>query len=417
MKTIVLDDDPTGTQSATGVAVLFETSVDLLVNALKAADAVYVQTNSRALAQAEAEALVAKIKADGETAAQQLGEQVRFVLRGDSTLRGHVFAESDVFLGEDAVLLFVPAFPEGGRTTRGGVHFVRVGEDDVPAHESEYAQDPVFGFSTGVLVDYVAEKSGRSAVSVPLEKVRAGDVLRALVDAPAGSVVLPDVVDADDVRAVAQAVNAAAGRRRVVVRCAAPLAAELAGVPSRGLLPSPLVDRPVRPLLVCGSHTMGASAQLAPIARAWGSPALIDTTAALRDPVLAGASAAGAAREEFAQAPVVLLATERLRSAEHNTLDHGERVMSALTTAVADLLPDVDVVVAKGGITSAEVARTGIGATSALVLGQVLPGVSVWQLEDRTGRELLYVVVPGNVGGPDTLTRVLDALDVKVAVR
>jgi hypothetical protein len=32
----------------------------------------------------------------------------------------------------------------------------------------------------------------------------------------------------------------------------------------------------------------------------------------------------------------------------------------------------------------------------------------------RDGREVLYVVVPGNVGGPDTLSRVLDALNVRV---
>jgi uncharacterized protein YgbK (DUF1537 family) len=321
-------------------------------------------------------------------------------------------------MDDDAVLLFVPAFPEGGRTTRGGVHFVRVGDQELPAHESEYAQDPVFGFTTGVLIDYVAQKSGRAAVSVPLTNVRAGQVLQALVDAPAGSVVLPDVVDADDVRAVAQAVNAMAGHgRRVVVRCAAPLAAELAGVASHGLLPAPLAQTPVRVLLACGSHTLGASSQLAPIADAWGAPAVVDTAAALRDAVTAGAAAAKEALSAFDGAPVILLATERLRSAEHNTLDHGKRVMTALTTAVTVLLPEVDVVVAKGGITSAEVARTGIGATSALVLGQVLPGVSVWKLEDRTGRDVLYVVVPGNVGGPDTLARVLDALDVRVAVR
>jgi uncharacterized protein YgbK (DUF1537 family) len=102
--------------------------------------------------------------------------------------------------------------------------------------------------------------------------------------------------------------------------------------------------------------------------------------------------------------------TERARSAEHNTLDHGARVMAALTTAVRELVPDVDIVIAKGGITSADVARVGIGAASARVLGQVLPGVSVWQLEAFDGRPVLYVVVPGNVGGPDTLTRILAAV-------
>jgi uncharacterized protein YgbK (DUF1537 family) len=207
MKTIVLDDDPTGTQSATGVSVLFETHVDLLVDALRQADSVYVQTNSRALPEAEAVALVAKIKADGEAATKRLDDEVRFVLRGDSTLRGHVFAESTVFLDDDAVLLFVPAFPEGGRTTRGGVHYVRIGDEELPAHESEYAQDPVFGFSTAVLVDYVEQKSGRLGVPVTLEQVRAGALVHVLAEAPAGSVVLPDVVDADDVTAVARAVN------------------------------------------------------------------------------------------------------------------------------------------------------------------------------------------------------------------
>ena len=417
MKTIVLDDDPTGTQSATGVRVLFESDVDVLVDALRRANSVYVQTNSRALHEGEAVALVAKIKADGEAAAERLGEEVRFVLRGDSTLRGHVFAESTVFLDDAAVLLFVPAFPEGGRTTRDGVHYVRVGDEELPAHQSEYAEDPVFGFSTAVLVDYVEQKSGRAGFPVTLEQVRAGVLVEVLADAPAGSVVLPDVVDAGDVTAVARAVDEVIGRgRQVVVRCAAPLAAELAGVPSRGLLSTPVVDRPARVLLVCGSHTLGASAQLVPIARVWGEPAVVDTEVALRDPVVAGIDAAGVARLAFDGKRVIALATGRRRSAEHNTLAHGERVMAALTTAVATLLPEVDVVVAKGGITSAEVARAGIGATSAEVVGQLLPGVSMWRLVAGDGREVPYVVVPGNVGGPDTLTRVLDALDVAAPV-
>jgi uncharacterized protein YgbK (DUF1537 family) len=417
MKTIVLDDDPTGTQSAAGVTVLLESDADLLTGALERADSVYVQTNSRALPEEEAVALVSRIKADGEVAAQRLGDQVRFVLRGDSTLRGHMFAESAVFLDDDAVMLFVPAFPDGGRTTRGGVHYVRVGDLDLPAHESEYAHDPVFGFSTGVLVDYVGEKSSRLGIHVALERVRAGELVRTLTEAPPSAVVLPDVVDAGDVSEIARAVDVVtAGGRRVVVRCAAPLAAELAGVTSRGLLPTPLVDRTQRVLLVCGSHTLGASAQLAPVAEAWGAPAVVDTAVALDAPAAAGQQAADAARTAFAGKPVVILATERERSSEHPTLAHGERVMAALTTAVASLLPEVSVVVAKGGITSAEVARTGIGASSALVLGQVLPGVSVWRMSARDGRDVLYVVVPGNVGGTGTLTRVLDALDVRVPV-
>jgi uncharacterized protein YgbK (DUF1537 family) len=84
--------------------------------------------------------------------------------------------------------------------------------------------------------------------------------------------------------------------------------------------------------------------------------------------------------------------------------------MTALTTAVRDLLAQVDVVVAKGGITSADVARIGLGAASAVVLGQVAAGISVWRLTAVDGRELLYLVVPGNVGGADAIVDVLEAV-------
>ncbi|WP_159793073.1 four-carbon acid sugar kinase family protein [Puerhibacterium puerhi] len=416
MKTIVLDDDPTGTQSATGVRVLLESDSDLLTAALRDADSVYVQTNSRALHEADAVALVRRIREDGEEAARRLGTQVRFVLRGDSTLRGHVFAETEALLDGDAVMLFVPAFPAGGRTTIDGTHLVRIGDRLLPAHETEYADDPVFPFSTGVLVDYVAEKSGRPAVHVPLVGVRGDTLAGVLEQAEPGSVVLPDVETDDDVRAIARAVEVATtAGAHVVVRSAAPLAAALAGVQSEGLLPSPLVDAAAPTLLVCGSHTAGATAQLEPVLATWGAASVVSTAAALDAPHAAGVAAADDARVQLAARPLAIVTTERRRAAEHGTLDHGERVMTALTTSVRELLPQVSVIVSKGGITSAEVARTGIGATSALVLGQVLPGVSVWQMSAHDGREILYVVVPGNVGGPDTLERVLDAVGLPAA--
>jgi uncharacterized protein YgbK (DUF1537 family) len=166
---------------------------------------------------------------------------------------------------------------------------------------------------------------------------------------------------------------------------------------------------------VSGSHTGGATAQLAPVVDAWGEPAVIDTKKALDTPFEAGRDAATHARDSLASRHLAIVTTERDRSAAHNTLAHGERVMTALTAAVRDVLPEVAVVVSKGGITSAEVARTGIGASSARVLGQVLPGVSVWEMDAHDGRTILYVVVPGNVGEPDTLTRVLDALNLTPA--
>lgn len=411
MKTIVLDDDPTGTQSVTDATVLLASDADAIAEVLTTADAVYVQTNSRALSEADAVDFVTRVRADGLAAAQRLGEDVRFVLRGDSTLRGHVFAETEVFLESDSIIVFVPAFPEGGRTTSGGIHYVNVDGRNVPAHASEYAADPVFPFATGVLVDYVHEKSGRAAISVPITTVRAGNLLSVLHDATAGSVVVPDAETPEDIRAIADAVDLAiAGGKSIVVRSASPLAAELAGVPSSGLLATPLAHGVGAVLLVCGSHTAGATLQLDRVVEHFGAPAIVDTEHALQDPAAQGRAAAAEAAAALADRPLAFVTSARERAAEHNTLEHGEKVMSALTSAVRELLPSVSVVVSKGGITSAEVAATGIGATRAHVLGQILPGVSAWELEAHDGRRLLYIVVPGNVGGPTTLIDSLAAV-------
>lgn len=415
MKILVLDDDPTGTQSATGATVLLRWDAALILASLREADALYLQTNSRALDETAAVRLVTSIREDARHAAGALGEPVRIVLRGDSTLRGHVFAELEAVSDPDDVAVFLPAFPQGGRTTLDGLHRVRIDGRDLPAHESEYADDPVFGFDTGYLPDYAAQRSAREPVRVPLARVRAGELPRVLAEAPPGALVLPDAVTDDDVRLVAAAIRGSweAGRE-TRVRGAAPLAAALAGVESTGPLPWPLLAGPAPTLLVCGSHTEGATRQLARVTERYGPPEEISTAAALEDPDAEAARVAARVGERLEDDGFAVVTSERQRLEEHDTLAHGERVMVALSSVVARVRRGARVVVAKGGITSAEIARTGLGADRALVLGQVLPGVSVWELETADGDPVLYVVVPGNVGEPDTIDRILELLAVPV---
>ncbi|HJZ46788.1 MAG TPA: nucleotide-binding domain containing protein, partial [Roseiflexaceae bacterium] len=66
---------------------------------------------------------------------------------------------------------------------------------------------------------------------------------------------------------------------------------------------------------------------------------------------------------------------------------------------------------AKGGITSSDTATHGLHLKRALVLGQILPGVPVWQLGPESRYPgLVYIVFPGNVGGPGALVEVVAAL-------
>jgi len=96
--------------------------------------------------------------------------------------------------------------------------------------------------------------------------------------------------------------------------------------------------------------------------------------------------------------------------AESN-LSIGQRVSTGLVSLVQTLSVRPRYVLAKGGITSSDVATQGLGVQRALVLGQILPGVPVWQLGPETRYPgLSYIVFPGNVGGPQALAEVVTAL-------
>jgi len=414
MKTIVLDDDPTGTQSASNVEVLLEFDVEAISESLKKSDSVYIQTNSRALDEEAARVLSRKVHEQGTQAGKRLGEHIRFVLRGDSTLRGHVFAETEEFLNEESSMVFVPAFPDGGRTTVNGMHLVRTDGRDIPAHESEYANDPVFPFTSGELDVYVTEKSGRASILVDLESVREGRLASVLTTAPPGSVVIPDAVTNEDISLIAEQIKDAERQRaNLVVRGAAPVVAELAGVTSRGLLPRTFFKDLKAVLLVCGSHTEGAFRQLSRI-QDMCLPYVIDSEDALSSSQDSGRKASVALHEQLQTKGLAAVASERERKANHNTLWHGERIMSALTHAVAGVRQDLDVLISKGGITSAAMARQGLGATTATVLGQLFPGVSVWRVPLKCGKTVLQVIVPGNVGDEDALLRILKLMNLPV---
>lgn len=407
--TVVLDDDPTGTQAASDVTVLYRWTTADIVEVLRAERAVFVQTNSRALDQERAVRLAESIRGQIAEAEEALGERVLVVQRGDSTLRGHVFAELDVFLGDDAAALFVPSYPGIGRRTVDGVHLVDMAGVATPAAETEFAAEPVFGYRSSSLIDYAREKGDRSAISVPVADLRRSGGAAVSAALAAGALVVPDAETEDDIALIHRGLSAAlAGGQRVVVRCAASLAALCAGHLSTGFLRPPLGAQGHSVLVVCGSHTAGARAQLELLTTEMGvRPVEVSTELALRDVTAAATAAIDQARASVNRSGIAIVTTERVRRAEHDSLAAGSRVMSALMEVVHALLDQTGVIISKGGITSAEVA-VAAGAPRARVQGQLLPGVSVLELAARSGART-QIVVPGNVGDARTLANCVRA--------
>lgn len=411
MRTIVLDDDPTGTQCASDVEVLLTWNLNDLVDVLHENESVYVQTNSRSLNENQAIALAQQIKEQGEQVSNFLNEKILFVLRGDSTLRGHVFAESKVFFNKTSKMIFVPAYPDIGRVTINGEHWLISGDEALPVAETEFAKDPVFSFTTSFLPDYVREKSNLRGVRIDLAILRGefGNLLKAISNAPTHSVILPDIETNADIDVLKAAINELlAGGEHLVVRCAAPLAASLAGVRSTKYLNGPILVGEFSTALIAGSHTEGSTEQLASIDALFGPSLTISTEIALNDPAQAAKRLIEVCLSKLAEMDFVAITTERIRKSEHSTLEHGDKVMKALVFVAQRIVDNCALIIAKGGITSAEIATHGVGAKKGRVLGQILPGISVWELRTSKFKKILYIVVPGNVGDSSTLVRVLE---------
>ena len=162
-KIIVLDDDPTGSQTVHGCLLLTRWDVATLKQGLNdASPLMFVLTNTRGMGAHDAEQITREVCHNLKTAMKGFDRPALFVSRSDSTLRGHYPIETDVMeqeLGPFDAHFLTPAFFEGGRFTMDSVHYVRMGDKAVPAHETEFAKDSVFGYKHSFLPDYVEEKT------------------------------------------------------------------------------------------------------------------------------------------------------------------------------------------------------------------------------------------------------------------
>jgi acetolactate synthase-1/3 small subunit len=92
-------------------------------------------------------------------------------------------------------------------------------------------------------------------------------------------------------------------------------------------------------------------------------------------------------------------------------LNIGRSVSDALVSLVQTLAQTPRYLIAKGGITSNDIAVRGLQMKRAMVVGQILPGVPVWRMGAETRHPgLHYVVFPGNVGSPTALAELVSAL-------
>jgi uncharacterized protein YgbK (DUF1537 family) len=458
MKIVVIDDDPTGSQTVHSCPLLLHWDEGALRRGLRhPSTLMFVLANTRALTPEAAasrnreivDALALAMAAEGIQEHELL-----LVSRGDSTLRGHGVLEPEVLaqaweehFGAVDATLHVPAFLEGGRTTVNGVHRLH-GE---PVHTTAFAQDRLFGYGTSDLAEWLEEKSAgqipaNSVLRIPLallEAERAEELLACLEALNANRSVVVDATHPEHLLALGVAIRRLQGRKRFLFRSAASLLNGLVDSGPSPLGPQPLDaqglvglrrrdlhGQPLPGLVVVGSHVALADQQLKvlladqrcrgielPVARIarvleGGSTDLLlpDLEAEWRSQ-LERALDAGLTPVLFSSRGELLFGSGAAAAARR--LRFGMELASLMARLLSGVAARLGYLISKGGITTGTLLVEGLGLEAVQLEGQLLPGLSLvrsMSSSDQGLREqepsdpLPVITFPGNLGEPDTLT-------------
>ena len=426
MKIIVLDDDPTGSQTVHSCLLLLRWDVETLKIGLQdSCNIFFILTNTRALEPNEAARVVQEVCHNLKLALKGT-EDFLIVSRSDSTLRGHYPLETDVIARElngfDAHFL-IPAFFEGGRITRDSIHYLIVDGKEVPLEQTEFAKDSVFGYSHSYLPDYVEEKTkgaikADQVVRILSQEIAKGSLTR-LMQLSGNVAVAVDGQSQADFDIFAQDLIAATNQgKRFLLRSAASILTSLANLGPQSIASEDMSQykRTQQPgVILVGSHVQKTTQQLEVLLRENDIASIEVEVSRLKDEVeqkdvlLADILHKVHDAHQRGLTPVIYTSRGELSFNDSQTrLAFGVMVSSFLMDIVQGLPKQISYLISKGGITSNDVLSIGLNLRMVRLLGQILPGCSLVKTErdHPLFANLPVVLFPGNVGDRDGLLTV-----------
>ena len=430
-KIVVFDDDPTGTQTVRDIPVLTTWSVDALEAELSGEfPAFFILTNSRSLPEQAACELAREIGGNLRQASEKAGVRVVVISRSDSTLRGHFPSEVDAaakaLQKEQLPYLLIPFFLEGGRYTLNDVHYVKERDTLVPAAMTPFAKDAAFGFKHSNMKDYAEEKTKGSiraeeVISVSLDDIRIGGpnrVAEVFRSVPKGAACFVNSASYRDMEVVVAALIQVENEGyEFLYRTAASFVRSRIGLDAGdGLLSGDLLVSPSNNggLFVIGSYVPKTTSQtstlfeltdVAPIEVR--VDALLDV-AARNQEISRVVELTNHTLGTGADAAVYTSRSLVTGSDAASSLDIGRLVSESLVEIVSSISHQPRYLVAKGGITSSDIATKALGIRRAKIIGQALPGVPAWRCGEETRYPgMTYIVFPGNVGEDDALAQIV----------
>ena len=439
-KIVVLDDDPTGVQTVHDISVYTSWDKDSIRAGFDEENSLfYVLTNSRGFTAEQTTKAHHEIAAVVDEVAKETGKEYIFISRSDSTLRGHYPLETELLKADyekntgkviDGEIL-CPFFKEGGRFTIENVHYVKYGDELVPANETEFAKDKTFGYTAATMPEYVEEKTKGAYKKEDVTCISLEDIHNMEIDKIEEQLlavhdfnkIIVNAVDYVDVKVFCVALYRAMRKGKVyMMRTAAAIVKVMGGVTSQPLLTrEQMVVKETENggIIVVGSHTEKTTRQVEALKELKEIEFIeLDATLVKDDAAFEAEVQRCLEKEEAcikSGRTVCCYTTRALITADTGDKEDELRLSVKISDAVQSLVGRLSVtpafVIAKGGITSSDVGTKALAVNRANVLGQIRPGIPVWQTGDESRFPLTpYVIFPGNVGDDETLREAVEVL-------
>ncbi len=439
-KIVVLDDDPTGVQTVHDISVYTSWEKESIRQGFEEENQLfYVLTNSRGFTAEQTTKAHKEIAAVVDEVAKETGKEYIFISRSDSTLRGHYPLETQLLKDSyeqntgktiDGEIL-CPFFKEGGRFTIDNVHYVKYGDELVPANETEFAKDKTFGYTAATMPEYVEEKTkgeyqASDVTCISLTDIHNMDIDRIeaqLMEVKDFGKIIVNAVDYVDVKVFCVALYRAMAKGKVFMfRTAAAIVKVMGAVTDQPLLTREQMvvkETSNGGIIVVGSHTDKTTKQVEALKELTDIEFIeLDATLVKDDEAFEAEVKRCLDREEAcikAGKTVCCYTTRTLITADTGDKEDELRLSVKISDAVQSLVGRLTVtpgfVIAKGGITSSDVGTKALAVRKANVLGQIRPGIPVWQTGEESRFPMTpYVIFPGNVGEISTLKEAAEVL-------
>ena len=431
-KIIVLDDDPTGTQTVHDVPVYTTWDRNTFEDGFsQECPMFFVLTNSRSFNKEKTASIHKEIAQNIKQVASAVGKEFMLISRSDSTLRGHFPLETQVLCTNIGQRIdgewIVPFFSEGKRYTKNNIHYVVYQEQWIPAGESEFAKDKTFGYKSSHLGEWVEEKTqGRYRKEDCIYLLESDSDETLLNKIMAAENFVKVVVNACDYRRLQEVCNvlemALLKGKRFFYRTASSFPKLIGHITDIPFLQRKDVMEETNKggIVLIGSHVNMTTKQFESLKSNCTKAEFLEFNqhrvleqGGLEDEVQRVVTLSEKAICDGKTA-VVYTRRNRLDLPDENEeaqLSMAVKISNAVTSVIGNLSIRPSFIIAKGGITSSDIATKALKIKKAKVLGQIAPGIPVWKCGcESKFPDMPYIIFPGNVGEDNTLRDIVDEL-------